>query len=199
VQNYKSIYEECDKEIASLKEDLRIAEELIRSQKQLIELYQRQQQEQQQPATHYVQGGPLLSQYNHPNHSCQYSSYQSPGNDKCIDPAGNNDFDYSMFPAEHSYDTEPVMLPPVAEFENQKPDMSIPSMLLPPSIEHPYDTELVMSTPVTGFENQTPNLSVLHPISAVRDVPGPTHNKSGEKRSLEDEVLKPSKKQKTKR
>ena len=78
--------------------------------------------------------------------------------------------------------------------------MSIPSMLLPPSVKHPYNTELVMSTPVTGFENQTPNLSVLHPISAERDVPGPTHNKSGElKRGPEDEVLKPSKKQKTKR
>jgi len=106
-----------------------------------------------------------------------------------------------MFPAEHSYDTEPVMPPPVAEFENQKPDMSIPSMLLPPSVEHSYDTEPVMSTPVTGFENQTPNLSIMYLISAERDVPGPTNNKSKEmKRGLEDdEVVKPSKKQKTKR
>ena len=45
-----------------------------------------------------------------------------------------------------------------------------------------------------------PNLSVLHLISTEWDVLGPTHNKSRElKRGLEDEVLKPSKKQKTKR
>jgi hypothetical protein len=211
-KNYKSMYEECKQEKASLQKDLQIAEELIGSQKQLIELYQRQhqqqQQQQQQPATHYVQGGPLLSQYNDPNHSCQYSptslctcqysSYPSPGNDKFIDPVGIhplNDLNYNMFPAEHPYDTESVIPPPVAESENQKTDMSIPSMLLPPSIE--CGTEPVVSTPVAGFEYQTPNLSILHPISAERDVPGPTHNKTEEmKRGLEDEVVKPRKKTK---
>jgi hypothetical protein len=78
--------------------------------------------------------------------------------------------------------------------------MSIPSMLLPPSVKRPYNTELAMSTPVAGFENQTPSLSILHPISAKQDVLGPTYNKSEEmKRGLEDEVVKPNKRQKTKR
>jgi hypothetical protein len=79
--------------------------------------------------------------------------------------------------------------------------MSIPFMLLLPSVKHSYNTELVMSTPVIGFENQTPNLSIMYLISAERDVLRPTNNKSKEmKRGLkDDEVVKPSKKQKTKR
>jgi hypothetical protein len=201
-KNYKSIYEECDQEKASLKEDLRIAEELIQSQKHLIELYQGPQQ-QQQPASHLVQGGPLLSQYNDHNHSRQYSPYQSSSNNDFIDPASLrplNDFGYSIvFPAERSYDTEPAMSTPVAEFEYQTPNMSIQSVLHPISVEPSYDTEPVMSTSVTEFEYQTPNLSIQFPISAERDVPRPTDNKSEEpKRGLEDEGVRPSKKRKTK-
>ena len=64
-----------------------------------------------------------------------------------------NNFDYSMFPAKHFYNTELVMPLLVAKFENQKLNMSILSMLLLLSIKHSYDTELVMFTLVTRFEN----------------------------------------------
>jgi hypothetical protein len=161
-EKYKSIYEKCDQEKISLKEDLRISEELIRSQRQLIELYQSQQQ---QPASHLFQGGPLLSQYNDHNQSCQYSPYQPPGNHEFIDPTSLRDFDYSIgLPVGY---TEPAMSTPVAEFEDQTPNLSIQS--------------------------------VQHPVSAERDVPGPTHTKSEKmKRGLEDEEEKPSKKRRTK-
>jgi hypothetical protein len=104
-------------------------------------------------------------------------SYQSPGNDKFIDPTGIpplNDFDYSIFPAKQSCDIELVMYPLVAEFENQIPDISILSMLLPLSIEPSYDTEPVIPTLVARLENQTPKLSIMYPISAERDILGPT-------------------------
>jgi hypothetical protein len=158
-------------------------------------LYQGQQQ--QQPASHLVQGGPLLSQYNNHNYSCQYSPCQSSRNHEFIDPAGLrplNDFDYSIgFRAERSYGTEPAISTPVAEFENETPNMSIQSVLHPISVERSYDIEPVMS------ENQTPNLSIQFPISAERDVPGATHNKSEEtKRGPEDEGARLSKKRRTK-
>ena len=57
-----------------------------------------------------------------------------------------------------------------------------------------------MSTPDAEFENQTSNLSiqsVQHPISAERNVPEPIEGENT-KRVLEDEELKPSKKQRTK-
>jgi hypothetical protein len=166
---YRSIYEEYDREKKRLQEDLRLANELIESQKQLIDMYQGQQQ--QQPASHLVQGGPLLSQCNDPNHSCQYPSYQPTRNQQfVIEPVGLhplNDFDYSIgSPIEPSCDTDPVMSTPVAQFEEQTPNMSVQSM--------------------------------LHPISAERDAPGPTHTKSDErKRAPGDEGLKPNKKRRT--
>jgi hypothetical protein len=156
-EKYKSIYEKYNHEKISLKEDLRISEELIRSQKQLIELYQSQQQ---QPSSHLVRGGPLLPQYIDHNQSCQYSPYQPPGNHEFVDPTSlrrPNDFDYSIGFPEHSYDTEPVMSTSVAEFENQTP------------------------------------------ISAEQDVLEPTYTKSEmTKGGLENEEVKPRKKQRTK-
>lgn len=95
-------------------------------------------------------------------------SYKLPSNDKFIDPTSAcllNDFNYSMFLAKYSYDTESAISPPVAEFENQKLDISIPSMLLLPSIEHSYDIGPIMWILVTRFKYQTPNLPMLYLIS----------------------------------
>ena len=165
-RKYRSIYEEYGDEKTQLQKDLRIANELIDSQKQLIEMYQSQQQ--QQPPGHLAQGGPLLSQCSHYNDSSQYPPYQPPrSHEFVIDPAGLrplNDFDYSIGPPESSCDTNPVM-----------------------------------STPVTQFEEQTPNLSVppvLHPTSAERDAPVPTHKSDGRKRGPGDGGAKSNKKQK---
>lgn len=204
-EKYQSIYEECDREKISLQEDLRIARELIASQKQLIELYQGQPQQQQQlllPASHLVQRGPLLSQCNDHNHSCQYSPYQSSGNDEFIGSAGlgpHSGFDYSIgFPPEGSYDTGPVMSTPVTELEKQTPNLSIHSIPHPISFEN-SGAEPLSSTPLAEFENQTHNLSIqsiLHPISAERVFTGPTHDK--ETKGPEDEGVKPSKKRKIK-
>jgi hypothetical protein len=105
-----------------------------------------------------------------------------------------------MFPNEHSYDIEPVIPPPAAEFKNQTHNLSIQSVLHPISVKPSYDTEPVMPPPVAEFENQTHILSiqsVLHPISAEQDVPGPNHNESeGTKMGPEDEGVRASKKRK---
>lgn len=127
--NYRSIYEEYGREKARLLEDLRIANALIDSQKQLIDMYQGQQQ--QQPATHLTQGGPLLSQCNDCNDSRPYQPPRS--HEFVIDPAGHrplNDFDYSIGPSlEPSGDTNPVMSSPVTQFEEQTPNLSIHPVL----------------------------------------------------------------------
>jgi hypothetical protein len=202
-EKYKSIYEKCDQEKISLKEDLRISEELIQSQRQLIELHQSQQQ--QQPASHLFQDGPLLSEYNDHNQSCQYSPYQPPGNHQFIDPTSLRGFNYSIgFPVG---DTEPAIFTPVAEFEDQTSNLPIQSVQHPVSFDYSIGfpvghTEPAMSTPVAEFEDQTSNLpiqSVQHPVSAERDVPGHTNTKSEKmKRGPEDEEEKPSKKRRTK-
>lgn len=200
---YRSIFEEYDQEMTSLREDHQIDTELIASQKRLIELLQVQQQQQQ--ASNLVQRGPLLSQLNDHNQSCHnYSPYLSSGNDEFMDPRSLrqvNDFDCSMFPGEPPYDPEPVMPPPVGDFENRAHNLSIQSVLHPVSVEPCYDTESVIPPPVSDFENWAPNLSIqagLHPISAERDVPGPTHNESEETTmGPEEEGVRPSKKRKT--
>ena len=169
-KNYRSIYKEHDREKTRLQEDLRIANELIDSQKQLIDMYQSQQQ--QLPASHLVQGGPLLSECNDHNHSCQYSPYEPPrSHEFVIDPAGLrplDDLDYSIgSPIENSCDTDPAMSVPVTQFEDQTPNLSAPS--------------------------------IQHPTSAERDAPGPAHTKSEKgKRAPEDEDAKPNKKRRTK-
>jgi hypothetical protein len=148
--------------------------ELIASQKQLIEIYEaRDRQQQQQSASHLVEGGPLLSQYNDHNHSSQYPTYQ---------PQPHSNQEFIM---------DPTRLHPLPDL-----DYSIGS-----SIE-PCNTDAAMSTPIAEFENQAPILpvqSMLYPTSAERDVPGSNHNNGdGNKRGPEDEGGKPNKKRKTK-
>ena len=151
---YRSIYEEYDREKTRLQKDLGIANELIDSQKQLIEMYQ--DQHQQQPQSHLAQGGPLLSQCNHYNDSSQYPPYQPPrSHEFVIDPAGLrplNDFDYGMETSpEPSCGPNPVMSTPVTQFAEQTSNLSVPP--------------------------------APHPSSAERDAPVQTHAKSdGKKR-----------------
>ena len=169
-KSYKSMYEEFDREKIQLQNELRNANERIESLEQQISMLQSQQQ--QPPASHLVQGGPLLSQYNDHNDSRQYLPYQPPrSHDFIIDPTGLcqlENLDYSIgLPLEPccNCDLDPVMSASVAE--NQPPNMSIQSM--------------------------------LHPAPAEGDAPGPTHTKSEEtKTGLADEGAKPSKKRKTK-
>jgi hypothetical protein len=117
VTKYQSAYEEQDVEIARLREDLGIAEGLAGTQKQLLDMYQGQQQ--QPPASQ-----PLLPQYDH-HHSNQYPQYppyeQSSSHQFVMDPATLprlNDFRYSIgAPIEPSCDTDPVMSTPFPQFE----------------------------------------------------------------------------------
>ncbi|CZR52097.1 uncharacterized protein PAC_01974 [Phialocephala subalpina] len=169
--NYKSRLSRYDGERVKLLEDSRIAEELIASQKQLIELYEARDRQQQQSASHLVEGGPLLSQYNDHNHSSQYPTYQPPHSQEfIIDPTRLHplpDLDYSIGSSIEPCNTDAVMSTPVAEFESQAPILPVQSTLYPTSAEH--------------------------------DVPGSNHNKGdGNKRGPEDEGGKPSKKRKTK-
>jgi len=202
-RRYKSIFEECDHEITSLREDHQIDTELITSQRQLLDLLQSQQQQQQ--ANNIIQGGPLLPQYNDHNHPCHNCSpYHSSGNDDFVDPTSlrpGNDFEYSMFPGEPSCDPEPVMLPPISDFENRTHDLPTQHALHPVSVDLCYHTEQVIPPPGDYFENRAHNLSVqagLHPISAERDVPVPTHYESEEANMVPDEEgARPNKKRKT--
>ena len=171
--SYKSRLSRYDGERVKHLEDIRIAKELIASQKQLIEMYEARDRQQQQSASHLVEGGPLLSQYKDHNHSSQYPTYQP-------QPPSNQEFIM-----------DPTRLHPLPDL-----DYSIGS-----SIE-PCNTDAVMSTPVAEYENQAPILpvqSTLYPISAEHEVPGSDHNKGdGNKRGPEDEGGKPNKKRKTK-
>lgn len=125
VKGYQSMHEELVGEISRLLEDLRLAKELIKSQEDLIVMYQGQQQ---QPA----KGGPLLSQY---NEHIQYPPYQlNRSHEFIIDPAGLHPpgFDYIGLPLEPSCDVVSNMAMPAAKFENQAPNLS---MLYPTSAE----------------------------------------------------------------
>ncbi|KAH6667765.1 hypothetical protein B0J14DRAFT_601394 [Halenospora varia] len=170
--SYKSRLSKYDGERVKLQEDSRIAEELAASQKQLIEMYEARDRQQQQPASHLVEGGPLLSQYNDHNHSSQYPTYQPPRSQEFV--------------------IDPTRLHPLNDL-----DYSIGS-----SIEPSCNTDAVMSTPVAEFEFQAPLQplqSTPHPTSAKCDVSGPNHTKSdGNKRGPEDEGTKPSKRRKAK-
>ena len=169
--SYKSRLSKYDGERVNLLEDVRNAEELAASQKQLIEIYEARDRQQQQPACHLVEGGPLLSQYNDHHHSPQYLTYPPPrSQDFNIDPTRLqplHDLDYSIGSPLEPCNTDAVMSTPATEFESQAPILPFPSL--------------------------------PHPTSAEHDVPEPNYTKSvGSKRGPEDEGAKSSKKRKTK-
>lgn len=169
--SYKSSLSKYDGERVKLLEDIRIAEELAANQKQLIEIYEAQARQQQQPTSHLVESGPLLSQYHDHNHSSQYLTYPPPRNQELnIDPTRLHtlhDLDYSIGPPLEPCNTDAVMSTPVPEFENQAPILPFPSM--------------------------------PHPTPAEHDVPDPNYSKSDRnKRGPEDEGAKSNKKRRMK-
>jgi hypothetical protein len=220
-KDYRSIYRRYDNEKAKLQEDLRVSDELISTQKELVDLYQGQNQQQQQPASHLVQGGPLLSQYLHPttqysttqhpttqssttvyptqySYASQYSTAQQPNTQYSTTQQPNTQYSTTVYPTQYSYSTtQPprsqdfIMDPAGLRLLNDLDDLG---SSVEPSCSTDTDT-----VPVAEVENQTPTLSVqsmLHPTSAER---GPNHDKSyGNKRGPEDEGTKPSKKRKSK-
>lgn len=128
--SYKSRLSKYGRELAKLQEDNRTAEELVASQRRLIEMYEARDQQQQQPTSQLVDGGPLVSQYNGHNHS-QYSTYQPPQSQEfIIDPTRLhplNDLDYSIgSPIEPPRNTDVVISTPTAEFGFQAPLQSTP-------------------------------------------------------------------------
>ena len=72
-QKCMSISEEHDRDMTTLRQDLELAEKLIVAQKEMIDC----QSQQQQSASHFAPGGPLISHYNDQNQSYQpYQPYQ---------------------------------------------------------------------------------------------------------------------------
>jgi len=114
--SYKSRLSRYDGERVKLLEDNRIAEELIASQKQLIEMYEARDRQQQQSANHLVEGGPQLSQYKDHTHSSQYYQIYQPSRSQefIIDPTRLHqlpDLDYSITSSIEPCNTEPVQSP----------------------------------------------------------------------------------------
>jgi hypothetical protein len=132
VQQQKCIAmsEQHDHDMAIVQQDLELAERLIATQKEIID-YQGQQQ---QPASHHIPGGPLLSQYNDQPYQ-PYQSYQPlpRGPEFVIDPAGLDQLDDYQYGIGTSNDTQPVTSAPVAEFEHRNFNLS--------SILHPVSAE----------------------------------------------------------
>ena len=124
--SYKSRLSIYDGEKVKLLEDIQIAEELVASQKQLIDIYEARQQ---QPG--YLEGGPLMPQDNNHNHSSQYLTYQPPRSQEFnIDPNRLHpldDIDYSIGSPVEPCNTDAVMSTPVAGFENQPPILPVQS------------------------------------------------------------------------
>lgn len=119
--SYKTTLSKNDGERAKFLEDIRQAEELVATQKQLIELYEaREQQQQQQPASHLVDGDPLLSQYGVHGHS-QYPTYQqSHSQGFIIDPARLpplSDLDYRLGPSIEPCNPDATTSTPVTEYQ----------------------------------------------------------------------------------
>ncbi|KAH7363993.1 hypothetical protein BKA65DRAFT_545895 [Rhexocercosporidium sp. MPI-PUGE-AT-0058] len=117
---YKTTLSTNDGERVKLLEDIRITEELVASQKQLIDLYEARDRQQQQPASHLVDGDPLLSQYSTHSHCAQYPTYQQPHNQGfIIDTARLSplaDLDYRLGPSIEPCNPAST---PVPEFEHQ--------------------------------------------------------------------------------
>jgi len=168
-QKCMSMSEDHDHEMATLRQDLELAEKLISTQKEMIDT----QGQQQQSGGHPVPVGPLLPNYNDQNQSYPpYQSYYQPprNHDFVIDPTGLrqiDDYDYNIGTSmDSSCDPQLAMSNPVPEFNQQTSNLSIPS--------------------------------ILHPVSAERDVPVPANTGEGMKRASEDEGAKPNKKRRTK-
>lgn len=138
--NYKSRLSKYDGERVKLLEDIRIAEELVANQKQLIEIYEARERQQQQSACHLVESGPLLSQYNDQDHSSQYLTYPPPRSQEYnIDPTRLHtlhDLDYGIGSPLEPCDTNAVMSTPVAEYENQASTLPSPYLSHPTAAEH---------------------------------------------------------------
>ncbi|KAH9206343.1 hypothetical protein DL95DRAFT_397017 [Leptodontidium sp. 2 PMI_412] len=168
--SYKTTLSKNDGERVKLLEDIRHTEELVATQKQLIELYEAREQQQQQPASHLVDGDPMLSQYGVHGHS-QYPTYQQSHNERfIIDPARLpplGDLDYRLGPSIESCNPDAITSTPVTEFEHQAPIVPVQSSPLATVAQH----------------------DVLRPDQARSD---------GNKRQLEDAVPKSNRKRKTK-
>ncbi|PVH67607.1 hypothetical protein DL98DRAFT_523234 [Cadophora sp. DSE1049] len=120
--SYKTTLSKNDGERGKLLKDLQQAEELVATQKQLIELYEaREQQQQQQPASHLVDGDPLLSQYGVHGQS-QYPTYQQSHNQSfIIDPARLpplSDLDYRLGPSIEPCNPDAITSTPVTEYQS---------------------------------------------------------------------------------
>ena len=167
--SYRSRLSIYNSERIKLLEDNRIAEELVVSQKQLIEMYEARDRQHQ----HHVEGGPLLSQFNDHNNqhqSSQYLTYQPPRSQELtMDPSRLgplDDLDYSIGAPLVPCNIDAVPSAPVAEFQNQSPILPSQSTPLPTPNEH--------------------------------DVSEPDHtNSDGNKVGQEGEGVRPSKKRKT--
>ena len=135
--SYKTTLSKNDSERGRLLKDIQEAEELIATQKQLIELYQAQEQQQQQPAGHLVDGDPLLSQYGVHGHS-QYPTYQQSHNQGfIIDPARLpplSDLDFRLGPSIEPCNTDVITSTPVTEY--QAPIVPVRSSPLATVIQH---------------------------------------------------------------
>jgi len=142
LQKYKSACEEYDRLVTRLREDAGLSEELIQSQKQMIDIYQDQQQ---QSASHVAQAETLLPQYN--EHS-QIPSYQPlRSHEFILDPTGfttPEDFAYNLGPSTGGCSNlEPIQ---ATEFEPQIPNMSIQSIM------HTIPTTGDFAVPTHGSE-----------------------------------------------
>ncbi|KAH8587324.1 hypothetical protein B0O99DRAFT_694597 [Bisporella sp. PMI_857] len=126
--NYQSIIVRYGREKSQLQEQLRIAEELIDTQKQMIDYQQQQQQRQQQQQEQEQQYlAPLMA---------QYTQYEQPPDDQfSTNPVGLSppgDVDYSITSSlDLSCGTSPIIPPPP---ENRVvPPMSLQAVIHPTS------------------------------------------------------------------
>jgi hypothetical protein len=117
----KEKFKSIDLENVKLQKELQIAKEVMGTQKELIFIYQT---EQQPPLNHAVRGELILPQYDSHDRSHQYPPYQPLSshefimNTTCLPPPNDN---YSITLLEPSYNTSTAISTPVTWPESQTP------------------------------------------------------------------------------
>jgi hypothetical protein len=124
------MFKDHDQEMATLRQDLELAEKLILTQKEMIDC----QAQQHQSASHSVAVGPVLPNFNDQNQPYYQPYYEPPRNQEFgIDPTALPHIDNYDCNIETSMDsscsTQLVMTNSVSEFDQQTFKSSIPSIL----------------------------------------------------------------------